>query len=61
MRIAILCAIILSAAAASAETIIIEYPDHFSVESTGVLRVALLGSADVSGAQPAAGDACHRL
>ena len=36
MRIAILSAFILSAAAASAETIIIEYPDHYYVESTGV-------------------------
>ena len=35
MRIAILSAFILSAAAASAETIIIEYPDHYYVESTG--------------------------
>jgi hypothetical protein len=34
MKIAILCAFILSAAVAGAETIIIEYPDHYYAEST---------------------------
>jgi hypothetical protein len=36
MRTAIICAVILSAATAYAETIIIEYPDHYYVESTGI-------------------------
>lgn len=35
MNIAILFAILLSASLATAETIIIEYPDHFYVESSG--------------------------
>jgi hypothetical protein len=35
MKIAILCAVVLSAATAAAETVIIEYPDHYYVESTG--------------------------
>ncbi len=35
MKIAILCAVILSAATAAAETIIVEYPDHYYVESAG--------------------------
>ncbi len=35
MKVAVLSIIILSAAVASAETIIIEYPDHYYVESTG--------------------------
>ena len=34
--IAILCAVLLSAATATAETIIIEYPDHYYVESVGI-------------------------
>ncbi len=38
MKIAILCAFILSAAMASAETIIIEYPDHYYAESTDTLK-----------------------
>ena len=54
MKIAIICAVILSAATAGAETTIIVYPDHFKVESTGVLRVALLASANRSSAQPTA-------
>lgn len=40
MKIAILCAVILSAATAAAETIIVEYPDHYYVESTGTLQRA---------------------
>ena len=36
MKVAILCAVILSAATATAETIIIEYPDHYYVESSGI-------------------------
>ena len=39
MKIAILCAVILSAAVARAETIIIEYPDHYYVESVGTPEV----------------------
>ncbi|GFE58076.1 hypothetical protein [Geobacter sp. AOG1] len=35
MKFALLCAIVLSAATAAAETVIIEYPDHYYVESTG--------------------------
>ena len=35
MNIAILCAVVLSAATAAAETVIVEYPDHYYVESTG--------------------------
>lgn len=35
MKFAILCAVILSAAVVGAETIIIEYPNHYYVESTG--------------------------
>jgi len=36
MNFAIVCAVILSAATAAAETVIIEYPDHYYVESTDV-------------------------
>jgi hypothetical protein len=35
MKLAIVCAVLLSAATAIAETTIIEYPDHFYVESVG--------------------------
>ncbi len=40
MKIAILCAVILSAATAAAETIIVEYPDHYYVESAGTSESA---------------------
>jgi hypothetical protein len=36
MKVAILCVIILSAATASAETTIIEYPDHYYIESVDI-------------------------
>jgi hypothetical protein len=39
MKVAIVCALILSAATAVAETVIIEYPDHYYVESTDVPSV----------------------
>jgi hypothetical protein len=48
MKIVILCAIMLSAAMASAETIIIEYPDHYYVDSTGTPTAKPAPSAESS-------------
>lgn len=52
MKIAILCAVVLSAATAAAETVIIEYPDHYYVESTGTLEANPAPSRE-GGAPPA--------
>jgi hypothetical protein len=53
MKIAILCAVILVATTAAAETVIIEYPDHYYVESTGIPEGKPVTS-KVSSAPPAA-------